>query len=136
MGTYTDNDPCFTAHFNLPLMQYAQPTPQPTQPSQATVATAATRLPNLLVASCHACTDITTGKLSKYQLMATEAGATLPTAFDLSIASYEAIQLNPELKQTLEFHAKDCVDKKGKPFRSTWAFVRGYSRFQTQEVAF
>lgn len=130
MGTYTDNDPCFTAHFNLPLMQYAQPTPQPSQ------ATVATRLPNLLVASCHACTDITTGELSKYQLMATEAGATQPTAFDLSITSYEAIQANPQLKQSLEFHAKDCVDKKGKPFRSTWAFVRGYSRFQTQEVAF
>ena len=81
-------------------------------------------------------TDIVTKKVTKYQLLAVLPNETEPRAFDLSVESYTAKQQNPALAETIEFHIKECVDKKGKPFTSHWAFMSGFSKFTSEDVAF
>lgn len=107
-------------------MPNAAPAPAPTT---------ATRVFPTSIVGCNALTDISTGKLAKYQLVAILPNETTPRHFDLSIDSYEAKKANPALVDTLEFHVKDCVDKKGKPFVSHWAFMSGYSRLSTTAAA-
>jgi hypothetical protein len=114
-----------------------QPNAQPAAaPATQPVATSATRVFPTAITGCKRLTDIVTKKVSKYQLLAVLPNETEPRAFDLSVESYEAKQQNPALAETIEFHIKECVDKKGKPFTSHWAFMSGFSKFTSEDVAF
>lgn len=109
--------------------------PSATPAPAAAPAMTATRVHPTSIVGCNALTDISTGKLAKYQLVAILPNETTPRSFDLSIESYNAKQANPALADTLEFHVKNCLDKKGKPFVSQWAFMSGYSKFATSSAA-
>lgn len=114
-----------------------QPNAQPAAaPATQPIASTTTRVVPTAITGCKRLTDIVTKKVSKYQLLAVLPGETEPRAFDLSVESYTAKQQNPALAETIEFHIKECVDKKGKPFTSHWAFMSGFSKFTSEDVAF
>lgn len=102
----------------------------PVSPSMNAVLTAA----QVTVLACSACVSKATKQIDKYELTVQHPDGT-QHIYELSLDSWNAIQENPALKQSLQLETRRLVDKKGKPFTSRFAYVSGFSKHDRQQVA-
>lgn len=132
VGPYTDNDPCYPAHFQHTPMHMTTPVQPTAQPIAAPIAHPLLTTAQAPVVAAAALRDKSTNAIAQYKLTCTLPDGTTRD-YLLSTLSWDAIQRDPALKLQVQLETRRMTDKKGNPFVKSFAYVRGFAQF-TEEA--
>jgi hypothetical protein len=126
VGPYTNNDPCYPAHFQHTPMHMTTPVQPTAQPIAAPIAHALLTTAQAPVVAAAALRDKSTSAITNYKLTCQLPDGTTRD-YILSTLSWDAIQRDPALKLQVQLETRRMTDKKGRAFTRSFAYVAGFS---------